>query len=83
VKVPRAPKARVPGAVTVPADLAAALRRNRKARASFEAFSPSHRREYIEWITEAKREETREKRLATTIEWLEEGKPRHWKYLKS
>ena len=82
VKVPRAPKAKAPRPVTVPADLAAALRRNRKARVTFESFSPSHKREYIEWITEAKREETREKRLATTIEWLEEGKPRHWKYTK-
>jgi uncharacterized protein YdeI (YjbR/CyaY-like superfamily) len=83
VKVPRAPRARAAKPVTVPPDLAAALRRNRKAREAFESFSPSHRREYIEWITEAKREETREKRLATTIEWLEEGKPRHWKYAKS
>ena len=82
MKVPR--KAR-PGAarpVSVPADLAAALRRSRKAREAFAAFSPSHQREYIEWITEAKRAETRERRLATTIEWLEEGKPRHWKYAK-
>lgn len=83
VKVPRVPKAKTPRPVTVPPDLAAALRRSRKARDTFESFSPSHKREYIEWITEAKREETREKRLATTIEWLEEGKPRHWKYAKS
>lgn len=66
--------------VEVPDDLAAALARNRKARATFEAFSPSHRREYVEWITEAKREETRAKRLATTLEWLAEGKVRNWKY---
>ena len=64
----------------VPADLAAALKKNRKAAATFERFSPSHRRDYIEWITEAKREETRRKRLATTLEWLEEGKSRNWKY---
>ncbi len=83
VKVPRAPRARAPRPVAVPPELAAALRRSRKARETFESFSPSHKREYIEWITEAKREETREKRLATTIEWLEEGKPRHWKYTKS
>ena len=64
----------------VPADLAAALASNRKARATFDAFSNSHRREYIEWIGEAKRETTRAQRLATTIEWLAEGKPRNWKY---
>lgn len=82
VKVPRKPRAGVAKPVAVPDDFAAALRRNRKAREAFESFSPSHRREYIEWITEAKRAETRERRLATTIEWLEEGKPRHWKYAK-
>lgn len=64
----------------VPADLAAALQRDAKARATFDAFSPSHRREYVEWIVEARREETRAKRLATTLEWLAEGKPRNWKY---
>lgn len=63
-----------------PPDLATALRRNAKARATFEKFSPSHKREYIEWITEAKREETRQRRLAQAIEWLAEGKPRNWKY---
>lgn len=66
--------------VEVPDDLAAALARNRKARATFDAFSASHRREYVEWISEAKREETRAKRLATTLEWLAEGKSRNWKY---
>lgn len=65
----------------VPDDLAAALKKNAKARKTFEAFSPSHRREYVEWIGEAKREETRAKRLATTVEWLADGKPRHWKYM--
>jgi uncharacterized protein YdeI (YjbR/CyaY-like superfamily) len=68
--------------VKAPADLAAALKKNAKARSAFESFSPSHRREYVEWITEAKRPETRTKRLATTLEWLTEGKPRHWKYDK-
>ncbi|MHB1299178.1 MAG: YdeI/OmpD-associated family protein, partial [Gemmatimonadaceae bacterium] len=55
-------------------------RRNARARTTFEAFSPSNRRDYVEWIIEAKREATRASRLATTIEWLEEGKPRNWKY---
>jgi uncharacterized protein YdeI (YjbR/CyaY-like superfamily) len=69
-------------ALPVPDDLAAALRKNRAAAATFERFSPSHRKEYIEWITEAKRDETREKRLATALEWLAKGKPRSWKYEK-
>lgn len=63
-----------------PADLVAALKKNGKARATFEAFAPSHKREYIEWIDEAKREETRARRLSQAIEWMAEGKPRHWKY---
>lgn len=64
-----------------PADLVAALKKNGKARATFEAFAPSHKREYIEWIEEAKREENRTRRLAQAIEWMAEGKPRNWKYL--
>jgi uncharacterized protein YdeI (YjbR/CyaY-like superfamily) len=59
----------------------AALKKNAKARKTFEGFSPSHRREYIQWITEAKREETRNERLATSIKWLAEGKARNWKYM--
>ncbi|MBI3097320.1 MAG: YdeI/OmpD-associated family protein [Planctomycetes bacterium] len=55
-------------------------RKNAKARATFEAFPPSHRREYVEWITGAKQAETRSRRLATTIEWLSQGKQRNWKY---
>lgn len=64
----------------MPDDLAAALKKNRKAAVVFEGFSQSNRREYIEWITEAKREDTRAKRLAQTLEWLAEGKTRNWKY---
>lgn len=65
----------------VPEDLAAALKKNRKAATVFAAFSPSAKREYIEWLTEAKREETRSKRLAQAIEWIAEGKQRNWKYM--
>ena len=72
----RAPKPELP----VPDDLAARLSADRKAAEVFAGFAPSHRREYIEWITEAKREETRAKRLDQTIEWLREGKKRNWKY---
>ena len=67
--------------VVVPADLAAAVEKNSKARATFAAFSPSHRREYVEWVTEAKTEATRARRLAQAVEWLAEGKPRNWKYM--
>jgi uncharacterized protein YdeI (YjbR/CyaY-like superfamily) len=67
-------------ALAVPKNLAAALRGNAKAGANFKSLSTSHRNEYIDWITQAKRAETREKRLATTIEWLEKGKSRNWKY---
>ena len=65
-----------------PAELAAALKRNAKAATAFKSFSPSHQREYIEWITEAKQPETRKRRLAQTLEWLAEGKSRNWKYEK-
>jgi len=82
IKPPRA-KPRKPAApLSVPSDLASALDRNPTARATFESFSPSHRKEYIEWITEAKQAATREKRLATALEWMAEGKPRNWKYMK-
>jgi uncharacterized protein YdeI (YjbR/CyaY-like superfamily) len=63
-----------------PAELATALKRNRKAAAVFAALSPSCKREYIDWIAEAKRAETRDKRIATAVEWITEGKQRNWKY---
>ena len=64
-----------------PPDFLAALRKNRKALATFDSFPPSQKREYIDWITEAKRPETRITRLATSIQWLSEGKRRNWKYM--
>jgi uncharacterized protein YdeI (YjbR/CyaY-like superfamily) len=82
IKIVR-PKATPKKELPVPKALAVALKKNKKAAAFFEEFSPSARREYIEWITEAKTEETLNKRLATTIEWLAEGKSRHWKYKKA
>lgn len=69
-------------ALPVPADLKRALAANAPARATFNAFPPSHRREYVEWITEAKQDATRQKRLSQTLEWLAEGKARNWKYMK-
>ena len=62
--------------------LSKALKKNPAATMLFEAFSPGKRKEYIEWLEEAKTEATREKRLATAIEWISEGKSRHWKYQK-
>lgn len=78
VKTARPIKKKPP--LKVPPYLAAALKKNAKARATFEAFAPSHQREYVEWLVEAKQEETRARRLASTIEWLAEGKQRNWKY---
>lgn len=79
VKVPKAARPKKPPPKP-PADLAAALRKNPKAKATYDAFPPSHRREYVEWITGAKQEATRLRRLATAVEWLAQGKSRHWKY---
>lgn len=63
-----------------PSDLAAALKKDAAARKTWDGFSPSHRREYVEWLVEAKRAETRARRLAATLEQLAAGKSRHWKY---
>ena len=65
-----------------PAELVAALARNRKAKAVFDGFSPSHRREYVTRIDEAKRADTKAKRVAQSVEWLGEGRSRNWKYMK-
>lgn len=75
-KVVKAPKA----AVETPPAFAKALKADKKAAAVFAAFSPSCKREYIEWIADAKREETRDKRIAQAVEWIAEGKQRNWKY---
>jgi uncharacterized protein YdeI (YjbR/CyaY-like superfamily) len=58
-----------------------ALKKNKKALETYGGFSPSHKREYLEWITEAKSEDTRKRRLETALEWIAEGKPRNWKYM--
>jgi uncharacterized protein YdeI (YjbR/CyaY-like superfamily) len=67
--------------VIVPTDLKNALAKNAKARRTFENFSYSHKKEYADWITDAKRDETRNRRLKTAIQWLSQGKPQNWKYL--
>ena len=78
VKPPRDKHKKEP--FTVPQDMRAALDANRAAAATFDGFPPSAQREYVEWVTESKRDETRIKRLAQSIEWLAEGKRRNWKY---
>jgi uncharacterized protein YdeI (YjbR/CyaY-like superfamily) len=72
-----------PRPVEVPQYFIDALRREKKALAAFQAFPPSHKREYVEWVTEAKREETRQRRLETAVAWIAKGKSRNWKYERS
>jgi uncharacterized protein YdeI (YjbR/CyaY-like superfamily) len=76
------PQAAAKPAPRLPDDLAALLaqKQHAAARRSYAGFSPSAQREYIDWIGEAKTDATRQKRIATTLEWLAEGKQRHWKY---
>ena len=76
------PKPRAKKTLIVPPDFAAAMKKNRRALETFEGFSYSHKKEYVEWIAEAKRPETRAKRVETSIAWLAEGKSRNWKYVK-
>ncbi|MBS0196384.1 MAG: YdeI/OmpD-associated family protein [Planctomycetes bacterium] len=82
VKKPVAPRPTKPRRLVIPKWFAAALKANPESLATFEAFSYSHRKEYLEWLTEAKTQETRTRRLETTIQWLSEGKARNWKYAK-
>ena len=69
--------------VEAPVEFSSAIAKNKAAAAVFAAFSPSCKREYVEWIAEAKRPDTRAKRIATAIDWMAEGKQRHWKYQNS
>ena len=66
--------------LNVPDVLASALRKNKKAQATFDAFSYTNKKDYVDWITEAKSDDTRQKRLDQAIEWMAEGKSRNWKY---
>jgi uncharacterized protein YdeI (YjbR/CyaY-like superfamily) len=66
----------------IPQFLLSALMKNKKAWSTFDKFNYSHRKEYVEWITEAKTEKTRLERMSKALEWLAEGKSRHWKYAK-
>jgi uncharacterized protein YdeI (YjbR/CyaY-like superfamily) len=73
---PKGPKKEL----VIPSYFIAAVKKNKKALATFEGFPYSHKKEYVQWVTEAKTDETRDRRLATTVEWLAEGKSRNWKY---
>jgi len=64
-----------------PADFMTALKTHKRALTTYEAFSPTNKRDYLEWILEAKTEDTRQRRIETAIEWMAEGKPRNWKYM--
>lgn len=66
----------------VPEILLQELNKNNKAMATFEHFSNSNKKEYIEWINEAKTDSTKQKRTETAIEWLSEGKIKNWKYVR-
>jgi hypothetical protein len=75
-----ASKRAAPRPVTVPAYFMTALKTDRKALAAFEAFPPSHKREYVDWMESAKTDGTRQRRIATALEWIASGKSRNWKY---
>lgn len=79
-KLPSRAKPVEKAALEVPDYFLAAMKKDKKAHATFEAFSPSKKKEYVEWITEAKTDATRDKRLVQAVEWMAEGKSRHWKY---
>ena len=75
-----AAKKKVKVEAVVPEELTAALKKNKAAAKVFAEFSPSCKKEYTEWISEAKRPETRDRRIAQAVEWIAEGKQRNWKY---
>lgn len=77
----KAPQLKKPReAIAMPDDFRDALAANASARAIYDGFPPSKQRDYLEWITEAKRPETRARRIEQSVAWLAEGKARHWKY---
>jgi uncharacterized protein YdeI (YjbR/CyaY-like superfamily) len=82
VKLPQRSKPKEKKKLIVPSYVKTALKKNKKALATFEEFSYTNKKDYLEWITEAKTDETRQKRLTTAIEWMAEGKIRNWKYVR-
>src|SRR5262245_16429143 len=81
LKAPPKRRSKVKKELVVPGYFLAALKKNKKALTTFESFSYSHKKEYVEWIAEAKGEDTRKRRMETALEWLAEGKSRNWKYM--
>jgi len=82
IKLPQIVKEKNSKELVVPECLLQALKENPLAAETWDKFAYSHRKEYVNWINEAKTEATRDKRLLTTIEWLAEGKTQMWKYSK-
>jgi len=83
IKIKKAPVSKEKKELIIPAYFLSAIKKNKKAFAVFNAFSYSNKKEYVEWVVEAKTEETRILRLETAVEWMSEGKVRNWKYLKN
>lgn len=81
-KAPSRPRGENKPPPEIPSQLGAALRKHKAARETFNHFSPSQQREYTDWVAEARTDATRERRVETAIEWLGQGKPRNWKYLR-
>jgi len=81
IKLPAPPK-KDKGELIIPDDLAEGLKMNSAAQSVFNKFSISNKREYVEWLNEAKSEDTRTRRLETALEWMAEGKVRNWKYAR-
>jgi uncharacterized protein YdeI (YjbR/CyaY-like superfamily) len=82
IKVQKPPVEKRNANLAVPPQLQAALKKNSAARKVFEEFSYSNKKDYAEWITGAKTDETRTRRIDTAVAWISEGKPRNWKYLR-
>ena len=82
IKLAAKPKTTDKKEMVVPDYFIKALSKNKKAKQTFESFAYSHKKEYLQWIAEAKTEETRNKRIAAAIEMMSEGKSRNWKYAK-
>ena len=61
-------------------ELKAAMSKSAKARATFDAFPPGQQREYLEWVADAKADDTRARRIKQAVEWMSQGKRRNWKY---
>ena len=82
IKLPAKPRPKRTLELKVPGELMSALRKNKKALETFQGFSYSNKKEYVEWLVEAKTEATRSRRLETAVAWMAEGKIRNWKYVR-